>query len=203
MHPDRRFRWEDRDSLLAFVARTAFAHIFAVTPEGPRVAHAPLLVGPEGRLRFHLARSNVLAPHLEGAAVVASLAGPDAYISPDWYGTADQVPTWNYLSVEIEGSVRRLGTPELAALLDELSAAHEAALLPKKPWTRAKMTPGRFEAMLAAIDGFELSIETLRGTRKLGQNKSLVEVEGAAAALDATGRGELAALMRAQAVASS
>jgi len=33
------------------------------------------------------------------------------------------------------------------------------------------MSSGRFEAMLNAITGYELSIEDLRGTRKLGQHK--------------------------------
>jgi predicted FMN-binding regulatory protein PaiB len=33
------------------------------------------------------------------------------------------------------------------------------------------MSEDRFEAMLNAIAGYELAIEDLRGTRKLGQNK--------------------------------
>lgn len=197
MHPDRRFHWEERAALLAWTAELSFAHIFAVTPDGPRVAHAPVLVTPDGNLRFHLARTNALTAHLDGGGAVASLAGPDAYVSPDWYGSADQVPTWNYLSVEIEGPVRRLGKADLVALLDDLSAVQEARLAPKPPWTRAKMTPRRFEAMLAAIHAFELTAETLRGTRKLGQNKTAAEIEGAAAGLEAAGRRDMAALMRA------
>lgn len=198
MHPNRRFHWDDRDALLAFVADVSFAHIFAATPDAPRVAHAPVVVTREGNLRFHLARSNGLARHLDGARAVVSIATPDAYISPDWYGTDDQVPTWNYLAVEVEGPVRRLAETDLVALLDDLSAAHESRLLPKKPWTRAKMTPGRFEAMLPAIHAFELTVEALRGTDKMGQNKSAAEIEGAAAGLDGIGRGDVAALMRAR-----
>lgn len=196
MHPNRRFHWGDAETLLAFVAEVSFAHLFAMTPNGPRVAHAPLVVTRAGNLRFHLARSNALTAHLDGAAMVASVAGPDAYISPDWYGTADQVPTWNYQTVEAEGRATRLGDDDLVALLDDLSAAHEARLLPKKPWTRAKMTPGRFEAMLPAIIGFELKVETLRGADKMGQNKSAAEIAGAADGLEAAGRPDIATLMR-------
>lgn len=198
MHPNRRFHWDDREALLAFVAGVSFAHIFAATPDGPRVAHAPVVVTREGNLRFHLARSNGLGRHLDGARAVVSIATPDAYISPDWYGSDDQVPTWNYLAVEAEGPVRRLAETDLVALLDDLSAAHEARLLPKPPWTRAKITPGRFEAMLPAIHAFELTVETLRGTDKMGQNKSAAEIEGAAAGLDGIRRGDVAALMRAR-----
>ena len=81
------------------------------------------------------------------------------------------MPTWNYLAVELEGPVRRLDEAELAGLLDELSAEHEARLAPKPPWTRAKMSPGRFEGLLKAIAGFELQVEELRGTAKIDQDK--------------------------------
>ena len=56
------------------------------------------------------------------------------------------------------------------------------------------MTPGRFEAMLKAIIGYELGIEDLRGTRKLGQNKDGATRRTAAAGL-APFNPALAALM--------
>jgi transcriptional regulator len=186
MHPNRAFAWEERDALLGFIAQVSFAHVFAQTPEGPMVAHVPLLVTETGTLRFHLSRGNRLTPHLAGLTALASVGGPDAYVSPDWYAnSADQVPTWNYLAVEAAGPVRALDDGELVTLLDDVSAAHEARIADKRPWTRAKMTPGRFEAMCKAIAGFELAPETLRGTRKLSQNKRDEDRAGVAAALGA------------------
>jgi len=186
MHPNRAFAWDDCDALLGFVERVSFAHLFAQTPAGPMVAHVPLQVTAQGTLRFHLSRGNRLTPHLAGLTALASIGGPDAYVSPDWYaGGADQVPTWNYLAVEAAGPVRALGDDELVALLDAVSAAHEARIAGKRPWTRAKMSPGRFEAMCTAIAGFELTPETLRGTRKLSQNKRAEDRAGVAAALGA------------------
>ena len=38
-----------------------------------------------------------------GAAVRLIVEGPEGYISPDWYGVADQVPTWNYVAVHLVG----------------------------------------------------------------------------------------------------
>jgi len=176
MHPDRAFDWQDREAMLAFVAEIAFC---TIAVDGPFLVHAPVIVDPPDRLRFHVANGNRAAKALDGRAIVSCL-GPDAYISPDWYGTADQVPTWNYVAVEAEGPLRRLDRDELAILLDDLGAAHEARLAPKPAWTRGKMTPGRFEAMLKAITGYELAIEALRGTRKLGQNKRPEERTAAA-----------------------
>lgn len=193
MHPNRGFAWEDREAMLAFVADIAFATIAA---EGPVLVHAPVLVSGPDRLRFHISRGNRAT--LDDKRAIVSVLGPDAYISPDWYNVADQVPTWNYLAVEAEGPLRRLDEAELAELLDGLSAAHEARLAPKPEWTRAKMTPGRFEGMLKAIIGYELAIEDLRGTRKLGQNKGEGQRLAAAAGL-APFNPELAALMEKEA----
>jgi transcriptional regulator len=191
MHPNRAFAWEDRDAMLAFLADIAFCTICV---DGPALAHAPVIVAGPDRIRFHLSRGNVAAA-MDAKRAIVSCLGPDSYISPDWYGSPDQVPTWNYLAVEAEGPLRRLDEAELAQLLDDLSAAHEARLAPKPAWTRAKMGPGRFEAMLKAIIGYELSIEALRGTRKLGQNKKQDERIGAAERLKPFNPG-MAALMR-------
>jgi len=193
MHPNRTFHWTDEQELLAFVAQLSFATICV---DGPTVVHAPVVVAGPDRLLFHVSRSNAAAAKLDGARAVASVTGPDFYVSPDWYGTPDQVPTWNYLAVEAEGPLRRLDEAELARLLDDLSAAHEARLAPKTPWTSDKMTAGRFEAMLKAIVGFEMRIEALRGTRKLGQNKKPEDRERVAEALAELGRGDHAGLMR-------
>lgn len=180
MHPNRRFAWDDRDALLAFMSEIAFCTICV---DGPFVVHAPVTVHPPDRIRFHVGRGNRAREHLDGARAIVSCLGPDAYISPDWYGTADQVPSWNYVAVEAEGVLRALDEAALAGQLDDLGAAHEARLAPKPAWTRGKMTPGRFEGLLKGIVGFELVIEALRGTRKLGQNKSEAERLGAIAGL--------------------
>lgn len=193
MHPNRAFHWTDEQEMLAFVAQVSFATICV---DGPAVVHAPLAVAGPDRLLFHVSRSNAAADNLDRARAVASVLGPDFYVSPDWYGTPDQVPTWNYLSVEAEGPLRRLDEAELAALLDQLSADHEERLAPKKAWTRDKMSPGRFEAMLKAIVGFEMRIEALRGTRKLGQNKKPEERARVAHALAELGRTDHSGLMR-------
>jgi transcriptional regulator len=194
MHPDPTFAWEDETAMRAFVAEIAFAHVFIAGPAGTAVVHVPLLVVPSG-LQFHLPRRNRATPLIDGATVIASIAGPDAYVSPGWYAAADQVPTWNYVAVEAEGSVRRLDQEELIAHLDALSGEQERRLAPQPAWTRAKMSPGRFEAMLPAITGYELSVTQWRGTRKLSQNKPSADRSGVIAGMEGIGRADIAALV--------
>lgn len=195
-HPNRAFTWADEAEMRAFVAVRAFAHIFVVRDGAPFAAHAPV-VPSEGGLRFHLARSSRVRAIVDGTPAIASIAGVDAYVSPDWYGTPDQVPTWNYIAVEVEGTLRRLDEGELVQQLDALSALHEARLAPKPAWTRDKMAPGRFDAMLPGLTGYELVAEEWRGTRKLGQHKRADERAGAAAGVAAAGHPLIAQAMAA------
>ena len=173
--------------MLAFIRAHPFVTIAAAVQGRPIIAQAPAVareIDGELVIDFHLSRANALAPVIvPGFRAVALATGPDAYVSPDWYVSADQVPTWNYLSVEAEGSVAPLDEAELITQLDDLSAREEARLLPKPPWTRHKMTPGRFEAMLRGIIGARLVVDRLEGTFKLSQNKSEAERAGVVAAL--------------------
>ena len=188
MHPAKPFHVDDRQTLLAFLREHPFVTIAAAVRGRPFVAQAPVVIREldfgEVALDFHLSRGNVLSPYIvQGFRAVVLATGPDAYVSPDWYASADQVPTWNYLSVEAEGSVASLNDDELVALLDDLSAQEEARLAPKPPWTRHKMSPGRFEAMMRGIIGARLMVDRLQGTFKLSQNKGEADRAGVVAAL--------------------
>ena len=197
MHPDPKFRPQQDDLPALFVREIAFAGLFADTPDGPRVAHAPVVLSDDARtLRFHLSRGNGLTKHLDGAKALAVVQGPDAYVSASWYAAPDQVPTWNYVAIEMEGSLRKLDDTELVAQLDTLSAQHEARVGANPPWTRDKMNPASFSRMTGAIAGFEMRIVAWRSTLKLSQNKSSDERERVAAGIDASGHGALAHLMR-------
>ncbi|RJF93914.1 FMN-binding negative transcriptional regulator [Sphingomonas cavernae] len=196
MHPNPQFRWEDRDALRGFVTEIGFGALFAATPDGPRVAHVPTVFLDDATLGFHVARGNGIARHLDGATALYVVQGPEAYISPDWYGMEDQVPTWNYLAVELEGQVRKMEREQLVEQIDRLSGVHEARLAPKPTWTPAKMTPGLVDKMLGAITGYTLEITAWRGTKKLGQNKPAAARNAAADALEMAGNRAMAHLMR-------
>lgn len=197
MHPARLFKVEDRETLLAFLREHPFVTLAASVGGRPMIAQTPVVVrelADELVIDFHLSRGNILAPNLvQGFRAVMLATGPDAYVSPDWYGSADQVPTWNYLSVEAEGAVAVLNEDELIAQLDSLSEQEEARLLPKPLWTRGKMAPGKFEALLRGIIGGRLFVDRLEGTFKLSQNKSEADRLGAARGL---GKHPLAKRMR-------
>lgn len=195
MHPAQDFRWTDDAAMLAFVGTVGFARIFLTTPDGPRVAHAPAIVGGE-RIRFHLANGNALVPHLDGATALLLTEGPNAYVSANWYADVRAtVPTWNYVAVECDGVVRRLDHAALVDLLDRSAATLEPRV--GENWTRAKMEPARFDAMTRAITAFELTPTVWRGTTKLSQNKSDTEAARVIAGMERAGAATMAAAMQA------
>ena len=186
MHPNKAFAWEDREDALRFVADRAFAHIFTASDADLFVAHAPVLVTAAGRVQFHVSRRNRIAEHLPRRPVLISISGREAYHSANWYVSENQVPTWHYEAVEVEGQARPLSADELVGLLDGLSDRFEGQHQSEKPWTRGKMAPGRFEAMIRAIVGFKVDPTEIRGTRKFNQHKTgedlTATIEGQASA---------------------
>ncbi|CAN5241396.1 FMN-binding negative transcriptional regulator [soil metagenome] len=180
----------------AIVLREGMVHLFATTPDGPMVAHVPVTMTDDGNFRFHLARSNRIAPHLNGARVVGSVMGAHGYISPDWYADVrNQVPTWNYIAVEIDGTVAELDRTALVEQIAALAAYYENGLAPKPAWTLATLDPARREAMLDALCIFELKVEAMRGTAKFSQNKNEADRAGVHDALKHQGNDALAAMM--------
>ena len=195
MHPNPAFRSDDRDLFAALIRESGFGMVFLTTPEGPRVAHVPLLLTEAGTLRFHLARGNALTRHLDGAQALAVVNGPDGYVSARWYADPDQVPTWNYVALEMEGTVSRLDRDGLLALLEDVSAHHEGRVTQGTAWTMDKMDTAKRDRMMEMIVGFELAIETWRPTVKLSQNKPAAEWERIVAGLKDEGRLAIANLM--------
>ena len=196
MHPAQSFRNPDRALLETMVEEIGFGMVFAQTPDGPRVAHVPLLWTKDGAVQFHLARGNALTKHLNGMTVLAVINGPDGYVSPRWYADPEQVPTWNYVALELEGRVRRLDAAGLLGQITALSDKHEARIAAGQPWTMDKLPEAKSRALQSAIVGFELEVIAWRETIKLSQNKPADERERVAAGLESEGAAGIAALMR-------
>jgi transcriptional regulator len=195
MHPNRKFHIGSRDEMAALVRELGFGALVVQTEEGLRAVHVPVLIEGEA-LRFHVSRGNKVHSALLGGCEALFVAnGPHAYVSPEYYGLDDRVPTWSYVAVELNGRVRPLSEAALVRLLDDMSAEFEARLAPKAPWTRDKMTAGRFDGLLKAITGFEMAICDWRGTRKIDQDKPDEVRARLAAALADRGETEMAALV--------
>lgn len=168
----------------------------------PLIAQVPFVLSPDADFAdLHLVRSNPIARCCKKPLpAMLAVHGPDSYISPDWYQTPDQVPTWNYVSVHLIGTLEPLPMDKLTDVLSRLTQQFEAQLAPKPIWTHEKMSAGVFEKMQKMIVPFRLHIEDVESTWKLNQNKSDDARTCAADAVESSGIGtnteDLARIMR-------
>lgn len=146
---------------------------------GIEANHLPFHLNTEegslGYLQSHLARSNPVWQRVrDGARVLVVFQGPNAYVSPSWYPTKAEtgrvVPTWNYLAVHAQGTVRVIEDPcWLKRHLYQLTDQHEAGMA--VPWSVDDAPADFTERLLPAIVGVEIRIESLTGKLKASQNQ--------------------------------
>jgi transcriptional regulator len=194
----------DRAASLAFAQARGFGLACAWDGGKPIASPLPFYLeyADDGtpQALFHVARHNPLVRLADGTSSwLLAVTGADAYVSPDWYVSPDQVPTWLYQAVHLAGVVRPLSDDELASQIDTLSAKFENRLPPKEPWTSAKMTAGRLEAMKKATVGLVMTVAEVEGSFKLNQHKSETDYAAVAGALGSqseAGAQQIAHLMR-------
>ncbi|MEM7189884.1 MAG: FMN-binding negative transcriptional regulator [Pseudomonadota bacterium] len=202
MHPNPVYRTDDWARGLAYIQKRGFGVMTVVGPDGVLASHVPF-AADSTLVHLHLVRSNPIARLLRKNGPTEALlivSGPDSYISPDWYGIDDQVPTWNYVAVHLRGQLELVPEERMRSHLDRLSAENEARLLPKKPWTLDKNEPETLEKMMRMIVPAEFTMTQLDATWKLNQNKPAEAIASAADGVEAAGLGqnsaEMADLMR-------
>ncbi len=179
MYTPEHFR--DADEATAYTFMMAHPFGLAITNAAGHafISHVPFLVDRVARrVRWHLAVANAQCEQLALAAPTTLVFhGPHAYVSPRWYAQP-AVPTWNYVAVHVQGHLRCLSDIETARLVADFSRAYEG-----------ESGLGEFEdskiyhQLLSGIRGFELTVETCLGKRKLSQNRSAADQASVAAKL--------------------
>lgn len=182
MHPNPAFRQVDDTISLAFARQRGFGVLGVNGSVGPIMIHVPFLLSQDGRFaEFHLVRSNEISRLLtQPLPATLSVNGPDGYISPDWYGDAGQVPTWNYVAVHLRGHIEALPDERLRDILERQTAAFEEKIDGKTPWTLGKMDDEALSRMMRMIRPARMAVERVESTWKLGQNKEDAARLGAA-----------------------
>lgn len=195
MYGPAQFDEPRQDVLLGLLRQHPLATLITLGPDGLHADHIPMQwqarEGSPGVLKGHVARANPLWQRLAASPqVLAVFQGPQSYISPNWYASkADGgrvVPTWNYVAVHVAGTVQVHDDPVwLRALLDELTATHEAAQT--HPWALSD-APADFQARLVdLVVGVALNIHSMQGKWKISQNRPETDQAGVVQGLRATG----------------
>ena len=173
MYIPRRYEEKDTEKIFEFIRENSFGLLISVKDGIPAGTHIPLLLerNAEGKdiLMGHISRANEQKYTLEdGAKVLAVFAGPHAYISPRWY-TKMTVPTWNYISVHIYGTVKIVEGVALHAALSRLVNNYEQHL--PQPVTTEEIPEKTYQDNFRGIVGFEIVIDEIQAAYKVSQNR--------------------------------
>ena len=173
MYIPRRYEEKDKDKIYSFIREHSFAILVSVMDGRPVGTHIPLKLetGDDGKdaLVGHISIGNDQKHTLaDGASVLAIFPGPHAYISPRWY-TQMNVPTWNYLSVHVYGTVQLMEGEALREALSRLIDAYEQHL--PHPVHMSEMPEKMLDDNIRGIVGFRILIDELQAARKMSQNR--------------------------------
>jgi transcriptional regulator len=206
MYNPAAFREEKPENIRAVIERYPLATLVTAGPGGITASHLPMLYDPgdgnAGVLRGHLARANPQWRDPAPREALAIFSGPEHYVSPAWYPSKREhgkvVPTWNYVVVHAQGTVRFVEDRAwLLANVKALSELHEK--LQGTGWKVEDAPPGFIDSMVQAIIGVEFTIASWEGKAKASQNRSAADREGVIAALEhlpSTAAGEMARVVK-------
>lgn len=204
MYIPAHFESPDREATHQLMKDYPLATLVTMGVNGMEANHIPLHFSTEplspGTLRGHVARANPMWRHLvPEVEVLAIFHGPEAYISPSWYASKKRdgkvVPTWNYAVVHAYGKLQIKDDPVwLREQLETLTAAHESNL--PQPWAVGDAPADYIGNLLKAVVGIEIQVTRLQGKWKMSQNQPPENRMGVVKALEQSGQGDVAGLIR-------
>lgn len=165
------FEIKDFARVRRFIEENSFAILLSSDEGGIQDTHIPLILSSDDRyLIGHIARANAQWKGWEHSPTVKVIFhGPHAYVSPRYYQSEGNVPTWNYTAVSIDGKVEILDSlDEQKAALHALVAAQESSF--SDPWTLDESNEGMMR-LFGAIVFFRIRIGSWEAKFKLNQNK--------------------------------
>jgi len=171
MYTPDTYNEECSDQHYEFISEHSFATLLSVNQNGD-ISHSqtPLILSEDRTLLLgHLAKAN---PHWNNwdLEIMCIFNGPHCYISPSYYLSDFNVPTWNYQTLSVKGRIQLLSDREKQIeIMNTLVNHHEKKFPP--PWEMDPQDP-RYKKLFEMIVFFEIKIDSIQANFKLNQNKS-------------------------------
>ena len=166
------FRIDDPQEIFSIVRQYSFAVLVAEGEHGLEANHLPLIVESEEPLVIagHMSRANTQWRAFDGSReAIAVFSGPHTFISPTWYDSQPNVPTWNYVAVHLHGKpVLIEGADETLEHLHKVVAVFDPGLAEAQPQS---MAPEYLQKMLGGLVAFRMEVTRVEAKAKLNQNK--------------------------------
>jgi transcriptional regulator len=202
MYVPKKFKWENKAAILDFIQKNAFGLLVINGENVPMASHLPFFWEDDGTewgsLTTHIAKGNQLGQLVQNdKMVLAVFQGEHGYVSPSWYDHVN-VPTWNYVSVHINGHARLTNRNETIDLLTKILNHYESG---RENGRKMEDYSEEFlESHYQGLLGIKIQIEQVDAAVKLSQNRNEANYQLVLKALDVSdfqGDRDLANAMRA------
>ena len=130
--------------------------LFEITENGTQILHG------------HIAKTNEQVTHLvDGAETLSIFNGPHSYVSASWYNF-EEVSTWNYVAVQVRGTIKVLDEEGLYKSVKSLMDKYEA---PQKNPIDIDTLSKKTMRQINGIIGFQIEISNIDAVKKMSQNR--------------------------------
>lgn len=174
MRQNPSFAMSDVGEIRRLIEQNPWVTLVSSTDAGLVASHYAVLLDADRddlTIVGHVGKPDDLIHGLGERELLVVVQGPHGYISPGWYGDAQSVPTWNFVSAHLTGIPELLTPEENLEVLERLVARFESGMpQPRMMWAPPNDPEfvGRLEKGTA---GFRLTPTRIVGKRKLSQNK--------------------------------
>lgn len=173
MYKPEHFTETDREAINDFIEANPFMTIMGHDGEKCYATQIPVMTEQREDVLYikgHVSRYSDHYPVLaKNSEVLGLFTGPHCYVSASWYTKRGQASTWNYMSVQVRGSMRWFNENETMELVRELTHHYENGQ--ENPELLEDMPGDYVSEHVKAIAGFEITVTSLDATFKLSQNR--------------------------------
>lgn len=186
MHLPKIYENLDLEAIEQFIHANPFGMIISQSNGNITATHIPMeLVTDEDKnwsIIGHISRANAQGKTFEeGSEVLIVFQGAHSYISSSWYEHLN-VPTWNYISVHLYGSIRIQSDDEVHNALTRLMNRYESPAT--SPVAINKLPEIYVHSELKGVVGFEVKVNRIQGAYKLSQNRNDADYSNIISALE-------------------
>lgn len=184
MYLPKHFSQAEEVRVRTLIQQNGFATILSFPKnERPFINHLPIIFsstdGEEKILIGHIAKRNPQWTHFqENSDCTMIISGGHTYITPRWYKSGRDVPTWNYAVAHLHGKIELVEAfDEQVEILKQLTTHFEKQS--SIPWEFELPDDLQDETSLtSSIISFRFHIEKIDAKFKLSQNRSKEDRDG-------------------------
>lgn len=170
MYIPKQFKITDQAEIKAFIQKHSFGTLVTTIEGKPVASHLPLELQDEGDdwyITGHMAKGNQQWKAFNHNEVLVIFQGPHAYISSSCY-ESENVPTWNYQSIHVYGTVSMMNKQELQEDLTRLLQKYEHHREQAVLWENLTENTKK---QINGIVGFKIKVLEIQAAYKLSQNR--------------------------------